>query len=154
MPRKVKRGGMAMSPEVMKMYPRPRGVRGKGFFDFFKKIGNRDTWDNIGNKIITAVKQPIENVKNLARATKDAANSMGDSTNWRNMIRNPNEWSKKQLTPWLQNNKVISSALGTFLSPGMPLPLNQVLENGTRAVGFGLKRKRTVKRKRVGGKLF
>lgn len=143
---------------LMRLHPewktkRGSGLKGRGIGDFFRSLGNRDTWKNVGNKIVTAVKQPLENVKNLGRATKDAFESMKDSTNWKNAILNPKDWSKGQLNEWLKNNKVVSSTLGTFGTAAGPV-VGAVMENGARALGYGLKRKRVVKRKKVGGKLF
>ena len=125
--------------------------------DSWKSLGDKNTWTDLGNKVKDAVLQPIQNVKNLAGAAKDALESAKDSDNWKNAITHPIDWSENQLKPWLKNNQVISSALGTFLPPGLGTAPATVLENGTRALGYGLKKKRTVKRKSIkrrGGQLY
>lgn len=110
--------------------------RGKGFLDFFKKIGNRDTWTDIGKKFV----EPAMNIKNAAEG---AYNSLKHKETWQDAARDPVGTFKDKTLPWIKDNKVVSSLIKLAPSiPGVGTAAKVALGEAASKAGFGLYKKK------------
>lgn len=104
-------------------------------------LGNLDTWNALGN--LDTYKIPldraIDKVKEVGNAIQSGAQSLGDSTNWKNAFENPQDVWESQTKPWIQSNHVLSNAVSLAGDVGVPLGAMAASE-AIRNQGYGLKR--------------
>jgi hypothetical protein len=76
--------------------------KGRGILDFFRSLGNRDTYQQAAQSFIKPYAQ-------LKDAAVSGAKSLSDSTNWKNAFVNTKDTWETQTKPWLKEHQVISN---------------------------------------------